>query len=64
MLDGRGSGSTPPWVIWSSAKEAAPRLLTQDWPGNVEREGSQSCQQGRGPGLHAPGLPANNYSGD
>ena len=65
MLDGRGSGSTSPLGYMApkpSAKEAAPQLLIQDWL-------SQSCQRpaecgGPGqPALHAPGLPANTYSG-
>ena len=52
VLDGRGSGSTSPWVVWPpkpSAKEVAPQLLMQDWPGIgvanlVSRVGAQASQ--------------------
>ena len=52
VLDGRGSGSTSPWVVWPpkpSAKEAAPQLLMQDWPGIgvanvISRVGAQASQ--------------------
>ena len=51
VLDGRGSGSTSPWLYGPkpSVKEAAPQWLWQDWPGSlvanlVNQRGAQAGQ--------------------
>ena len=47
-----------------STKEAAPQLLMQDWPGIVVANLVSRVGGPGQPALQAPGLPANNYSGN
>ena len=65
-LDGGGSGSTSLGLYGPQAFSVGggPSTVNARLAWNC---GSQSCQQSGGPGqpaLHAPGLPANNYSGN
>ena len=67
VLDGRGSWQPLPLIgLYGpkpSAREAAPQLLPLEWPGIAV---AIRVSRARGPGQpaqHAPGLPANNYSG-